>query len=457
MALGFYKQYKPTRLSDDTWDRYMAEAMQGGLLDPRTYNSWYCNRVRSKVLDKLLAEERIGKVSRRTQRYARKSGLDADDKKLDLLSSILGWGKLHYGTEYGFHREEAHTPRGTKWEGVASSLIILMMFGRELNTGGGGFGSTEPPLGHFQIDGKTFNGWCQHDVKSAVFSIICEAEARGDAVSLMVSPRYIEEEIEKEYPGNRTRNIIWGKPFEHKQYRRDNTVAVTRRNIDPSQSLWNCRIPGSSFNYEEIRNKRHAVDQGIQEEISAYNSSWESGVPHNYNRRQVATTGDGKPCYRSFISPPIFLNSQRYGEIKDFILKMPTMDDNGALSWPHQAFPMLQVIWKTIPKVKRSKIFIIGAISYPYSWAMSWKIFEMLERGADIFVFDLNPDYDMTEYFFGKACATDKNYTPCKINQNGEETEPLLVKSGKRLFKYIWIPNPLELTEAVLRAMKGAN
>lgn len=443
MALNFF-DFRPPDIPQEVWERWLVELLTNSSFDPYEFYSWYCPRVTAQVLEKLLLEEVEGKIPRRLQRFRKRSGILPTDKKPLVAESIGMFGGLHYGTPYGFHRQKMKAPRGTKYSGVAGSVIIMLMLGIEL--------SDPTSIGDFTVDGVRFpsggTGWAQHDIKATAFALVNEAKKRGDRVTLFIGPRCWDADWDERYSGRRyglKNNVWWGRETPFKYYDRAGEVVWDMAENEPADG-WINGVPDLTAigrNGQVIQaHGNHGYDAQVRE--------LGSGGYWNHSGR------GGRQTHRhawSEMAPPPFFNSQEYDQITDFICRIPPNSHYSTLSESSQQLAILRSVFDTMPKMKRGKVIIVGAFEASAPMTVGWRMMRDLNKHADIYMFDMGrTNHD--EHFFGGKDHVNTNITPCQII-NGQETEvPLFMVGSERIMNYYHIPDATRLTEVVLRATR---
>jgi hypothetical protein len=352
---------------------------------------------------------------------ARKAGIYPWGKP-DYAQSISTYGGLHFGTEFGWHKEVKPSPRGRKY-GWQSNFILCLSLGREL------LEITKDFFGHP-------HGAFKHALACG-HALVSEAERRNAIMTVLAGPRawqfdydnYWMEDMSKKTLGQRFKIEFYdqmGKkhPFKGgKHGRHGGEVGPDYLLIDPTIDSWHTHISDYSFpeQLKDITDGRFSSEEAAN------------------------------------MCPPLFVNTQNYAEVRRMFLKMPNFGhgefrscDNIA-DIPVSMFSYLRLLWNDLSKTERSTIIWVGNAKYHNLINVSWKVFQDLRSRADIWFFDIG-DRDKEEYFFGERALS---MNACRKNSEGDDTNvPLMISGGKRLFNYVYVDDVENLTKIVLAAMR---
>jgi hypothetical protein len=284
----------------------------------------------------------------------------------------------------------------------------------------------------YSAGGKRYRNWGFKDLLAATWALICEAEERGDYITLLQLTRRWEKDYDHFWTtelNDRKSSELFNIQF----YKRDGTPATITsdrkhgqygRSPDKKQLITN--PTEVVWNYNIVRN----YDEQINNVTQGY---WVSG------------SGEWHP--------PQFIRSQDYDAIKRYWLGMPNFgSDDYQHSTITASVPIylwwyvrkLSMSWST---TKKTNVIFIWNSQYPSLLQLGWKYLEEIHPRANVWFFDIG-ERDRTKEYFGEQA-------PKRI-VNGRETEwPLLVgKNGKPLMNYVYVDDISLLTKRILEVTR---
>lgn len=449
-----FEQYKPPKkllwhgrevdigLSEEEFDLWMAQFLSqaGSDFDPEVFNKWWYSKVKMKALEKMVPEK-IEIMKRRGSRFKKKKGIAPWHKRIEFGPSVSSFGGLHFGTEFGYHKELKKDPRGRKG-GMAGSFVLMIDCGRNVVNSG-----------NYRVFGETIPNWAWHDVTAAAYAVVEEAEKRKDTFTMVMGPRPWERAWDRFWYDN-LQDKYDDEKLIYRWYFRDGTEAF-RREFDPTKKLWNV--------------------QGINQRD--YDTLLHNAWPHDVNAPSGWPRGGTQYSQEGMVSPPRFVTTRDYSAVRKFLLMMPNNNSGTALSF-NQFFSYLTKYWSSFSKTGKGTVIFIGSIAYPGTVILAWKTFEYLSMFADIYLIDLfdgsyggkqywDREKGWEDYFFGekspkriklKREAQNKKNPKYpwryKMGDFYETPTPLLVKGRRRVFNYIFVPDVSQLTEKILKELK---
>src|SRR4030067_2473714 len=123
-------------VTDEQYDCWILNMLQQWPAYTYEYNSYIFSKVKADVLMNIVPPEEVTK--RRSERkegvWARKRGLDPDDRRPDYFRSLSTYGELFFGSSQGFHRE--FKPKKGRKFSLRGDFVIMLSAGEEMTYGG---------------------------------------------------------------------------------------------------------------------------------------------------------------------------------------------------------------------------------------------------------------------------------------------------------------------------------
>jgi len=181
-TINIGKTYRPAPkwgVTDDEYDCWMLGMLSRWPAYRYEYNMYVVSRIKTEILKSLVPPEVVSKrrSERKAGKWARKVGLDPDDRRPDYLRSLTTFGDLFYGSTHGYSR--IFKPERGRRYALSGSFVIL--WDAEYDMRGG----IHPKCR--EVDRQFF-----YNALAATYVLVEEAEQRGDAVTLMVCPQGID-------------------------------------------------------------------------------------------------------------------------------------------------------------------------------------------------------------------------------------------------------------------------
>lgn len=348
-----YKPAKKWGVTDKEWDCWLLELLSRWSAYHYEYNSYVISKIKSDVLASLVPPEEVSKrrTERKAGRWVRKVGVDPDDKRPDYFRSLSTFGDLFFGSTHGYHR--VFKPEKGRRFALSGSFIILWDCEMDMAEG------THPEC--TSVRSQFF-----YNSMAATYTLVEEAERRGDAISLLVCPQAIDKLVPKH-----------NKP----QYRKSPVIPVTFELSDGSGEQ-----------------STHDVFTMVPNLSGIYNPavSPDGRLPHNWiENANDAIRRQADPTDGMLSKYYYWVNSYRHDEIKEAILNF-VWHKHFMHSAPLFIIPVLQKITARMELDKRGVLVYITALKNLCWFLPAHHYFKEMHKRFDCYIIDVgNEDWTM--------------------------------------------------------------